>query len=76
MPDKPLYSTPNAQPPPLPVNPLPDRTVLIGLLTTLGLVFALVFWSVRLAPPSLPPLQWREGPSPAPAAPARPGLLT
>lgn len=57
------------------VTPLPDRTVLIGLLATLGLVFALVFWSVRLAPPREPQLQWREAPAPAPA-PARPGLLT
>jgi hypothetical protein len=58
------------------VNPLPDRTVLIGLLATLGLVFALVFWCVRLAPPAEPPLQWRQSPPPAKAAPARPGLLT
>ncbi|MFM8259099.1 MAG: hypothetical protein ACKN83_04650 [Vulcanococcus sp.] len=57
------------------MTPLPDRTVLIGLLATLGLVFALVFWSVRLAPPREPQLQWREAPAPAPA-PARPGLLT
>ena len=70
---------PTVQRQPPAVNPLPDRTLLIGLLATLGLVFALVFWSVRLAPPSQPPLQWREGPLPAPAAPAPPassGLLT
>ena len=59
-----------------PLNPLPDRTVLIGLLTTLGLVFALVFWSVRLAPPVDPPLQWRQSPPPVKAPAARPGVLT
>jgi len=45
------------------MNPLPDRTVVIGLLATLGLVFALIFWYVRLAPPTDPPLLWRQGPS-------------
>ncbi|MEN9495469.1 MAG: hypothetical protein RLZZ516_620 [Cyanobacteriota bacterium] len=44
--------------------PLPDRTVVIGLLITLGLVFALVFWSVKLSPAADPPLQWREAPAP------------
>jgi len=44
------------------MNPLPDRTVVIGLVATLGLVFALVFWFVRLAPPQEPPMLWREGP--------------
>jgi hypothetical protein len=42
------------------MNPLPDRTVILGLLATLGLVFALVFWFVRLAPSQEPPLLWRE----------------
>ncbi|MFZ9974946.1 MAG: hypothetical protein ACO3FK_11785 [Vulcanococcus sp.] len=32
------------------MNPLPDRTVILGMLITLGLVFAVVFWFVRLAP--------------------------
>ena len=45
------------------MTPLPDRTVLIGLLATLGLVFALVFWTVRLSPSPDPPLQWREQPA-------------
>jgi hypothetical protein len=45
------------------MNPLPDRTVVIGLLATLGLVFALIFWYVRLAPPTEPPLLWRQAPS-------------
>ena len=42
------------------MNPLPDRTVILGMLITLGLVFALVFWFVRLAPSPEPTLQWRE----------------
>ena len=42
------------------MNPLPDRTVILGMLITLGLVFALVFWFVRLAPSPEPALQWRD----------------
>ncbi|MCP9926848.1 hypothetical protein [Cyanobium sp. CH-040] len=55
------------------MNPLPDRVVLIGVLATIGLCFALVFWSVRLNPRLETPLQWRDGPSArlAVAAPAR-----
>ncbi|MEN9542232.1 MAG: hypothetical protein RLZZ459_2323 [Cyanobacteriota bacterium] len=45
-------------------SPLPDRTVVLGLLITLGLVFALVLWSVRLSPSPDPPLQWRQTPAP------------
>lgn len=48
------------------MNPLPDRTVILGMLITLGLVFALVFWFVRLSPSTEPVLQWRES---APVAP-------
>lgn len=56
---------------PLP-EPLPDRVVIIGLLATLALCFALVFWFVRLSPaPSQQPLQWRE----APAARRAPSLI-
>jgi len=51
------------------MNPLPDRTVIVGMLATLGLVFALVFWFVRLSPPQPPAMQWRNGPS----APLQPG---
>jgi hypothetical protein len=47
------------------MNPLPDRTVILGMLITLGLVFALVFWFVRLAPSPEPALQWRDT-APAP----------
>jgi hypothetical protein len=56
------------------MNPLPDRTVIVGLLATLGLCFAVVFWFVRLNPSSDGQMLWREGPSrpaiqkPAPAS--------
>jgi hypothetical protein len=46
------------------MNPLPDRVVILGLLITLGLCFALVFWSVRLNPRPEPQLQWRENTAP------------
>jgi len=57
------------------MNPLPDRTVIIGMVATLGLVFALVFWFVRLNPSQPPELQWRDSPPsrPAPAQPLLPG---
>jgi hypothetical protein len=61
------------------MNPLPDRTVILGMVITLGLVFALVFWFVRLAPSPEPALQWRDAApleqkaAPAPQPPARPG---
>jgi hypothetical protein len=62
------------------MNPLPDRTVVIGLVATLGLVFALVFWFVRLAPSQEPPLLWRESPGERPPAeqrrPALPPIRT
>jgi hypothetical protein len=45
------------------MNPLPDRVVIVGLVATLGLVFALVFWFVRLQPARELPLQWRDGQS-------------
>lgn len=45
------------------MNPLPDRTVIIGLLVTLGLCFAVVFWFVRLHPSDGGDLQWRETPN-------------
>lgn len=48
------------------MTPLPDRVVILGLLITLGLCFALVFWTVRLNPRPEPPLQWREPPAPKP----------
>ena len=43
------------------MNPLPDRVVIVGLVATLGIVFALVFWFVRLQPAKDLPLQWRDG---------------
>jgi hypothetical protein len=45
------------------MNPLPDRLVLIGLLVTVGLCFALVLWSVKLQPRPDAPLQWRDAPT-------------
>ena len=56
------------------MNPLPDRTVIVGLLATLGLCFAVVFWFVKLNPSSDGQMLWREAPSrpsiqePAPAS--------
>ena len=44
------------------MTPLPDRTVIVGLIATLGLVFALVFWFVRLSPSQEPPMLWRQQP--------------
>jgi len=61
------------------MTPLPDRTVILGMLITLGLVFALVFWFVRLAPSPEPALQWRDAAplapktAPAPRQPVLPG---
>lgn len=65
-----------------PQAPLEDRIVVVGLLATLGVVFALVFWTVRFAPPADGPLQWRQpaaepgltAPAPPPAT-GRPGSL-
>ena len=54
------------------MNPLPDRTVVIGLVATLGVVFALVFWFVRLSPAPEPPLLWRTPPVQSPPAPRPP----
>jgi hypothetical protein len=57
------------------MNPLPDRTVILALVATVGLVFALVFWSVRLVPAPQDPMLWREGPAPLrPAQPTQPAL--
>ena len=61
------------------MNPLPDRTLILGILITLGLVFGLVFWFVRLAPSAEPALQWRDGnppPAPYPACGAAPPTST
>jgi hypothetical protein len=45
------------------MTPLPDRVVLIGLIITIALCFALVFWTVKLHPNPGQQLQWREAPS-------------
>jgi hypothetical protein len=43
--------------------------VILGILTTLLLCFALVLWQVRLHPsPAQQPLLWREAPVERPAA--------
>jgi hypothetical protein len=43
------------------MTPLPDRTVILGLLATVVLCFALVFWTVRSHPgPGGQPLLWRN----------------
>lgn len=42
------------------MNPLSDRVVVAALIATIGLVFALIFWSARLAPSPEAPLQWRD----------------
>jgi len=51
------------------MNPLPDRVVIVALVCTIGLCFALAFWTVRLQPAEQP-LQWRQGPS----AQSQPGV--
>ena len=43
-------------------SPLPDRVVIVVIVATIGLCFALAFWTVRLQPAE-PPLQWRQGPA-------------
>ena len=45
------------------MTPLPDRVVLIGLIATIGLCFALVLWTVKLQPGPEQRLQWRDSPS-------------
>jgi hypothetical protein len=51
-------------------DPLPDRVVLLTLVATVMLCFALVFWFVRLNPsPAQQPLQWRQSPAARPAQP-------
>lgn len=44
------------------MQPASDRTVLISLLITIGLVFALIVWFVKLTPDPGAPLLWRDGP--------------
>jgi hypothetical protein len=46
------------------MTPLPDRTVILALAGTIALVFALVFWTVRLQPVPQDPLLWRQTPAP------------
>jgi hypothetical protein len=51
------------------MNPLPDRVVILALVLSIALCFALVFWGARLNPSGEPPLQWR---SPGPERPEAP----
>lgn len=46
------------------MNPLPDRVVIVALIGTVALVFAIVFWSVRLQPAPESPLLWRQEAAP------------
>jgi hypothetical protein len=55
-----------------PSAPLPDRVVIVVLVATVGLCFALTFWFVRLQPPEDSPFLWREGPA-QPRSPVSPG---
>jgi hypothetical protein len=45
------------------MTPLPDRVVIVTLLATVGLCFALVFWTVKLQPRQELPMQWRDAPA-------------
>jgi hypothetical protein len=42
------------------MNPLSDRVVVAALIATVGGLFALIFWTARLAPSPEAPLQWRD----------------
>lgn len=55
-----------------PSAPLPDRIVIVVLVATVGLCFALAFWFVRLQPKVDPPFLWRESPT-QPRTPLSPG---
>ena len=45
------------------MTPFSDRVVIVALIATVALVFALVFWTVRLHPAPDQQLQWRQGPA-------------
>lgn len=45
------------------MTPLSDRVVIVALIATVALVFALVFWTVRLHPAQEQQLQWRQAPA-------------
>lgn len=52
------------------MTPLPDRTVILGLLATVALCFALVFWFVKITPgPDRQPMLWKQTPAERPAQP-------
>ncbi len=37
--------------------------VILALVITIGLCFAMAFWYARLHPPVVPPLLWRQSPA-------------
>lgn len=45
------------------MTPLPDRVVIVALVCTIGVCFALVLWSVKLNPRQELPMQWRDAPA-------------
>ncbi|SBO42416.1 hypothetical protein [Cyanobium sp. NIES-981] len=45
------------------MTPLPDRVVIVALLATVGVCFALVLWTVKLQPRQELPMQWRDAPA-------------
>ena len=52
------------------MKPLPDRVVILGLVATVVMCFALVFWFVKGTPsPARDPMLWRETPTGRPASP-------
>ena len=44
------------------MTPLSDRVVILGLVVTVALCFALAFWAARLNPSREPPMLWRDSP--------------
>ena len=46
------------------MTPLSDRVVILGLIVTVALCFALAFWAARLNPSREPPMLWRDSPEP------------
>lgn len=45
------------------MTPLPDRVVIVAMVCTIGVCFALVLWTVKLNPRLELPMQWRDAPA-------------